>query len=140
VKAKRLQDLVPKGADAVYSRTSRRGFLAKTSALLAAIGLGEVGVARAAEAAPLCCTGIACVDMGLECVCGDPFPIECPTGWTYTGYTWACCLGGHQEKLFMCRDCQKGRHICVCGCNSNFNCQSSLTELSAQGIKLGRPV
>ena len=135
MRAKRLADLVPKGADAVYARTSRRGFLAKASAALAAVGLGEMGVAASARADPLCCTGTSCGSLGLECGCGNPSPMDCPRGWRYTGYTWACCLQG-VGKLFLCRDCLKNHRVCVCGCASDYNCQSTMTELAASGITL----
>jgi len=119
--------LVEEATSQVYNRTSRRGFLARTAGVLAAVGLGELAAAAPASAAPGCCSGTSCISLGLVCTC----PTGCPSGYTYTGYTWACCLGA---RIYYCHDCRKngGTSICVCGCAGPQPCNAAqtATELS----------
>jgi hypothetical protein len=128
------RDVVERGAAAVYARTSRRGFLAKMSGFLAALGLGEIGLAKAAAADPLCCIGTSCKSLGLRCACDRGTRRLCPQGWQYTGYTWGCCLSG--DRLYLCSDCVSSRSggFCVCGCRTDQNCTATMTQLAAERI------
>jgi hypothetical protein len=127
------RDLMARGAGAIYEKTGRRGFLAKTSGFLAALGLGTFAATKGAAADPQCCVGPACKDMGLRCKCGNPNESLCASGWHYSGYTWGCCLTG--DRLFLCKDCirDSGGNLCVCGCRTTKSCNLTVTELVGRG-------
>lgn len=114
-------------AEKVYSKTSRRSFLAKAGAGLLAVGVGDLAVAGTASAAPGCCTGTSCSSLGLSCGCPAG---SCPPGWTWDGYTWTCC-GPTGTHVLFCSDCttQQGG-FCVCGCYSSSRCNLTMSELA----------
>jgi len=123
------QRLGAEAARGVYQRTSRRGLLAKASAVLLGLGVGSVADASSAAAdAPACCTGRNCKAGGGSC----PGVGVCPSGWTYTGYTWSCCTG---NKTIMCSDCRSNStgQVCACSYRTNQSCTTArtATEISA---------
>jgi hypothetical protein len=127
--ARAEREVGSKAAQAIYRRTRRRGFLAKASALL--IGASAAGVLAeptpAAADAPSCCSGAGCKASGGSC----PGVGACPSGWTYTGYTWTCCSGHY---LLYCSDCRNDTTGLVCSCtyHTRSRCTGALTltELS----------
>ena len=116
--------------NAVYRKSSRRGFLAHAAGALMAVGVGEAVVASPAEAATNCCNGLGCEShYGLKCACegGNP-ATTCPPDWPYTGYTWTCC--GSNGRLRYCTDCRNGSSTCFCACHSPQPCTLTMTELA----------
>lgn len=92
------------------SHVSRRGFLGRGGKLAAAVGLGLLGgavVAESARADQFCCTGAG--------ICNGCPPTvgQCPSGWSYDGYTWVCC-DGLRHRAARCWDCTKGSSLCIC--------------------------
>jgi hypothetical protein len=98
-------------AEWVDERTSRRGFLGRTGKVLAGVGFGLLAggvTAGVAGAVSYCCTGTQCL--------GCPATIgQCPSGYTYTGYTWICCESGfNPPRAVYCWDCQRSGTKCFC--------------------------
>lgn len=133
------QSLQSRAAQAIYSHSSRRGFLAKTAAAVSAFGMGEVllnqqpaSAASGIPDAPECCVGTACSSCPGTC----PGTTQCPSGWTWDGYRWSCCLG---SRVVFCRDCVKTGSLCVCACVTQNLCGAATgtrftaTALSAAG-------
>jgi hypothetical protein len=121
---------------AVYNRSSRRGFLARASAVLVGVGaMGVVEASTAAADAPACCTGHNCKAAGGSC----PGVGMCPTGWTYTGYTWTCCAGNHLVYCSDCRSASTGQ-VCACSYRSRNSCTAgqTATEVSALAARRTR--
>ena len=100
------------------THVSRRGFLGRGGKIAAGIGLGLLGgsyqpsAAKATVLNQFCCTGDICN--------GCPSTIgQCPSGWSYTGYTWTCCDGS--GRIAYCWDCN-GPSFCVCNQLSGSLC------------------
>jgi hypothetical protein len=129
------QRLSAEAAQAVYERTSRRGVLARASAVLMGFGVGSaLQAAPAAADASSCCTGTNCKSLGAGC----PGIGLCSPGWSYTGYTWVCCSGPNKVYCSDCRtpcaSCQGGYRNCACTYRTREPCTSALTatEVSAR--------
>ncbi len=99
---------------------SRRGFLARTGAVLTAAGLAlgaqALGAHRAAASDRICtnCSG------GL-CGCCTATVGKCCSGYSYTGYTWICCY--NRSTALYCWDCWRpDRTQCFCRKGSQLAC------------------
>lgn len=108
----------PDDAGFLDRHTSRRGFMAKTAAIVGGFGLGMFGFEALANATPGCCPGTVCATGCPTGACAST--IGCPPGYTVGAHTQCCLADGHVE---FCTQCTKsGASTCNCGCRSQLIC------------------